>query len=79
MRRRTWVIFTKDLKAVSNGEVVKKANRILGMIKKVIFRTNVFKLYCQCISLWLDLKSNIAYRPGDYLKKDIEQLERVQK
>ena len=28
------VIFTKDLKAVSNcGEVVKKANRILGMIK----------------------------------------------
>ena len=29
------LIFTKDLKAVNNcGEVVKKANRILGMIKR---------------------------------------------
>ena len=64
VRRRIWgVIFTKDLKAVSNCvEVVKLANRIL---ENVIFRTKVFKLYFHCINLWLDLKSNIAYRPGD--------------
>ena len=36
------LIFTKGLKAVSNcGEVVKKANRILGMIKRNFQDKNV--------------------------------------
>ena len=63
------VIFTNDLKAVSNcGEVVKKENRILEMIKRN-FRTKVFQLYCHYKNLWLDLdlKLNIAYRPGDHI------------
>ena len=74
------VIFIKDLKAVSNcGKVVKNANRILGMINE-IFRTKVFKLYCHYTKSLVRPKIDYciqAWRP--YLKKDIEQLERVQK
>ena len=74
-------VITKDLKAVSNcGEVVRKANRIIGigMIKHnfqdksvqtilPLYKSLVRPKVEYCIQAW---------RP--YLKKDIEQLERVQ-
>ena len=82
VKRRTWGHFYKRsyyLKAVSNcGEVVKKANRILGMIRRNFQDKSdqtILPLY-----LWLGHKIEYciqARRP--YLKKDIEQLERVQK
>ena len=73
-------ILTKDLKAVSNcRKVVKKANRILGMIKRNVQDKSVQTILPLCKSL---VRPKIEYcvqawRP--YLKKNIEQFERVQK
>ena len=75
-----WVIFTKDLKAVSNcGEVVKKANMILGMIKRNLQDKSVqtiLPLYKSLVRPKIEYYMQ-AWIP--YLKKDIEQLERVKK
>ena len=75
------VIFThKNLKAVCNcGEVVKKASVILEVIKRIFQDKSVQTLLPLYKSL---VRSTIEYyiqacRP--YLKKDIEQLERVEK
>ena len=59
------VNFTKDLKAISNcGKVVKKANRIIGMIKRN-FQDKSLQTILPLYKSLVRLKVNTAYRPGD--------------